>query len=140
MPRSAIATGVVDYIVSPAEMPALLITYVANTVRKEFSFVSKPESTIKRIFNLVSTKTGHDFSNYKQNTILRRIERRMAITNITTLDEYLRYLQQKPVEVNMLFQDFLISVTSFFRNPTAFEALREKVIPNLFSNKQINRI
>ncbi len=135
MPRSAIATGVVDYIVSPAEMPALLITYVANTIRKEFSFVSKPESTIKRIFNLVSTKTGHDFSNYKQNTIFRRIERRMAITNITTLDEYLRYLQQKPVEVNMLFQDFLISVTSFFRNPTAFEALREKVIPNLFTDK-----
>ena len=135
MPRSAIATGLVDYIMQPAEMPAQIIAYVANTVRKETSFVFKPESTMKRIFNIVSTKTGHDFSSYKQNTILRRIERRMAITNATILDEYLRYLQQKPAEVDKLYQDFLISVTSFFRNPTAFEALREKVIPNLFTDK-----
>ena len=135
MPHSAIATGLADYILPPAEMPAQLIAYVTNTIGKEPYIVSKAESTIKRIFNLVSTKTGHDFSNYKQNTIFRRIERRMAITNVTSLDEYVRYLQQKPAEVDVLFQDFLISVTSFFRNPTAFEALQEKVIPNLFTDK-----
>jgi two-component system CheB/CheR fusion protein len=135
MPHSAIAAGLADYILPPAEMPAKLIAYVNQTFGKRPHVIPKAEDTGKRIFNLIRTKTGHDFSDYKQNTINRRIERRMAITNVNSLDEYMRYLEQNPAEVDALFQDFLIGVTSFFRNPTAFEALQEKVISNLFTGR-----
>ena len=95
---------------------------------------------MKKIFNLLRTQTGHDFSHYKQNTIIRRIERRMAIQNIKSVDEYVRYLEQKPAEVEALFRDLLIGVTSFFRNPAAFEALQEKVIPHLFTGKHSDSV
>ena len=135
MPRSAIAAGLADYILSPAEMPAQLIAYVNQVFGKRPHVAPQAGDALKRIFNFIRTKTGHDFSDYKQNTINRRIKRRMAITNVNSLDEYVLYLQQKPTEVDALFQDFLIGVTSFFRNPAAFEALKEKVIPNLFTGK-----
>ena len=135
MPRSAIAADLADYILPPAEMPAQLIAYVNQVFGKRPHVTPKAEDALKRIFNLIRTKTGHDFSDYRQNTINRRIERRMAITNVNSLDDYVLYLQQKPAEVDALFQDLLIGVTSFFRNPTAFEALQEKVIPNLFIGK-----
>lgn len=135
MPRSAIAAGVADYILPPAEMPAKLIAYVNQVFGKRPHVAPKGEDAMIRIFNLIRTKTGHDFSDYRQNTINRRIERRMAITNVNSLDEYVLRLQQKPDEVDVLFQDILIGVTSFFRNPTAFKALKEKVIPNLFTGK-----
>jgi two-component system CheB/CheR fusion protein len=121
MPSSAIA----------AEMPAQLIAYVNQSIGKRPHVVPKAEETIKKVFNLIRAKTSHDFSDYKNNTIIRRIERRMAITNVSSLDEYVLYLEQSPAEVDALFQDLLIGVTSFFRNPTAFEGLKEKVIPNL---------
>ena len=135
MPRSAIAADLADYVLSPAEMSAQLIAYVNQVFGKRPHVIPKAEDALKKIFNLIRTKTGHDFSDYRQNTISRRIERRMAITNVNSLDEYVLHLQQKPAEVNALFQDLLIGVTSFFRNPTAFEALKEKVIPNLFIGK-----
>ena len=135
MPRSAIAADLADYILSPAEMPAQLIAYVNQVFGKIPHVAPRAEDAMIKIFNLIRTRTGHDFSDYKQNTINRRVERRMAITNVNSLDEYVLYLQQKPVEVDALFQDLIIGVTSFFRNPTAFEALKEKVIPNLFTGK-----
>lgn len=136
MPQSAISTGLVDYILKPAEMPAQLMTYVTHAFGKRTQAVLKAEGAMKKIFSLLRTLTGHDFSLYKQSTISRRIERRMAIQNIKSVDEYVRYLEQKPAEVEALFQDFLIGVTSFFRNPAAFDALQEKVIPHLFSGKR----
>jgi two-component system CheB/CheR fusion protein len=138
MPSSAIAAGVADYILPPAAMPAQLIAYVNQSIGKIPHVVPKAEETIKKVFNLIHAKTSHDFSDYKQNTVNRRIERRMAITNVSSLDEYVRYLEQNPAEVDALFQDLLIGVTSFFRNPTAFEVLKEKVIPNLFTGKPPN--
>ncbi|WP_048179088.1 CheR family methyltransferase [Methanosarcina siciliae] len=135
MPRSAITAGLADYILPPAEMPAQLFAYVNQVFGKRPHVAPKAEDALKRIFNLIRTKNGHDFSDYKQNTINRRIERRMAIINVNSLDDYVLYLQQKPAEVDALFQDLLIGVTSFFRNPTAFEALKEKVITNLFTGK-----
>ncbi len=140
MPRSAIATGLVDYILTPAEMPAKLIAYATQVFGRKPHPVPKTEGAMKKIFNLLRTQTGHDFSNYKQNTINRRIERRMALNNLKSVDEYVRYLGQKPVEVEALFQDLLIGVTSFFRNPTAFEALQEKVIPHLFTGKHSDSV
>jgi len=135
MPRSTIATGLADYILPPAEMPAQLIAYVTQAFGKRPHIIPKAEDAMKKIFNLVRIQTGHDFSDYKKNTIIRRIERRMAIKNIKSVDEYVQYLEQNPVEVEALFQDLLIGVTSFFRNPTAFEALQEKVLQYLFTSK-----
>jgi two-component system CheB/CheR fusion protein len=135
MPRSAIATGLVDYILTPAEMPAQLIAYATQAFGRKLHPVPKTEGAMKKIFNLLRTQTGHDFSNYKQKTINRRIGRRMALGSLKGVDEYAHYLEQNPVEVEALFQDLLIGVTSFFRNPTAFEAFQEKVIPHLFTGK-----
>ena len=139
MPRSAIATGLVDYVLPPAEMPAQLIAYVAHAFGKASLPASPPapkaEDALKKIFLLLRAQTGHDFSQYKQSTIVRRVERRMAVHQIERLDEYVRYLQQTPAEVEALFRDLLIGVTNFFRDPEAFAALQEQAIPRLFAGK-----
>jgi two-component system CheB/CheR fusion protein len=135
MPSSAIATGLVDYILTPEEMPAQLIAYATQTFEKIPQVVSKDEGAMEKIFNLLKVNTGHDFSHYKQNTINRRISRRMAGKDIKSTDKYVHYLEQNPVEVEALFHDLLIGVTSFFRNPDAFETLQKKVIPDIFIGK-----
>ena len=135
MPQSVISTGLADYILPSEEMPAQLISYITQAFGKTTHPAYGVEDSMKKIFNLVLTQTGHDFSHYKKGTIIRRIERRMTIHNIKNIDEYVRYLEQKPAEVEALFRDFLIGVTSFFRNPKAFDVLKEKVIPNIFVGK-----
>jgi two-component system CheB/CheR fusion protein len=139
MPRSAIATGLVDYVLPPAEMPAQLIAYAAHAFGKRPRPISPPtprvEDLLKKICILLRSQTGHDFSLYKQNTMVRRVERRMAVQQIDRLDGYVRYLQQNPAEGESLFRDLLIGVTNFFRDPEAFKALEEKVIPQLFAGK-----
>jgi two-component system, chemotaxis family, CheB/CheR fusion protein len=95
----------------------------------------KPKTALKKIFVLLRAQTGHDFSQYKQNTVNRRVERRMAVHQIAQLGDYVRYLQQTPAEVEALFRDLLIGVTSFFRDREAFTALQEQVIPRLFVGK-----
>jgi len=115
MPRSAIGTGMVDYVLPPAEMPAQLIAYVTRAFGKSPSSAATPapktEDALKKIFILLRTQTGHDFSLYKEKTISRRVDRRMAINQIDQLDSYLRYLQQNPAEIEALFRDLLIGVT-----------------------------
>jgi two-component system CheB/CheR fusion protein len=142
MPRNAINTGLVDYILPPAEMPAQLMAYVAQAFGKLPRPAAPPspkaESAMKKIFVLLRVQTGHDFSLYKQSTITRRVERRMAVHQIARLEEYVRLLQQDPVEVEALFRDLLIGVTNFFRDPEAFAALNEQVIPKLFAGKPPN--
>lgn len=139
MPSSAIATGLVDYELPPAEMPVQLIAYVDHALGNLLWAATTPvptnEIAMKKVFVLLRAQTGHDFSQYKMNTIHRRIERRMAIHQIETIDEYVRYLQQDSAEVDILFRDLLIGVTSFFRDPEAFATLEEKVIPQLFSDR-----
>ena len=139
MPRSAIATGLVDYELSPAEMPAQLMAYVAHAFGRPARLATQStpltENALKKIFILLRTQTGHDFSQYKPSTICRRIERRMAVHQINSIDAYVKYLQQAPVEVEALFRDLLIGVTNFFRDPEAFEVLESLVIPKLFEGK-----
>jgi two-component system CheB/CheR fusion protein len=139
MPRSAIATNLVDFVLPPAEMPAQLIAYVAHAFGKTPHPASPPtpkaEDTFKKIFVLLRAQTRHDFSHYKPNTITRRVERRMALHQIEQLDEYAHYLQQNPLEVEALFRDLLIGVTNFFRDPEAFAALEEQGIARLFAVK-----
>ena len=139
MPRSAIATGLVDYELAPSEMPSQLIAYVTHAFGKPPVVAgareARTEGSLKKIFVLVRSQTGHDFSQYKPSTISRRIERRMAVHQIDSLDGYVGFLQRTPAEVDALFRDLLIGVTSFFRDPEAFRALEERVIPKIFAGR-----
>ena len=137
MPRSAIATGLVDFELPPAEMPAQIIRYVTQAFGHPPGPGSVPKAgnALKKIFTLLREQTSHDFSQYKPSTINRRIERRMAIQQVKVLDSYVKYLQQTPTEVDALFRDLLINVTNFFRDPEAFKALEEQIIPKLFAKK-----
>jgi len=131
MPRSAIGTGLIDYILPPAEMPAQLIAYTAHALGKmtvrEPEPAARTDDVLKKIFVLLRAHTGHDFSQYKQNTVGRRVERRMAVHQIEQVDLYLRYLQETPQEIDALFRDLLIGVTSFFRDIEAFDALQQRL-------------
>ena len=139
MPRSAIATGLVDYELPPSEMPAKIIAHVTQTLGSPPQTAVTPrlviENALQKIFIQLRTQTGHDFSQYKPSTIHRRIERRMAVNQIDTMDAYIQYLQQAPKEVEALFRDLLIGVTSFFRDPEAFKTFEEQVIPKIFAEK-----
>ena len=139
MPRSAIATGLVDYELPPAEMPDYLIAYVSRAFgqppRPATAPAPKAENALKKILILMRAQVGHDFSQYKPSTIHRRIERRMAVHQIETIDGYVKYLQQTTAEVDALFRDLLIGVTNFFRDPEVFQAIEEQVIPKLFAGK-----
>ena len=139
MPCSALATGLVDYALPPAEMPTQLIAYATHAFGKlpRSILVSEPtdEPALNKLFVLLRDQVGHDFSQYKHSSINRRIERRMAIHQIDTLPRYVKYLQQTPTEVEALFRDLLIGVTRFFRDPEAFQVLETQVIPQLFANR-----
>ncbi len=139
MPHSVIATGLADWQLPPAEMPAQLITYAAHTFRKRplpaAGPAAKIESALRKTLILLREHTGHDFSGYKPSTIHRRILRRMHVHQIESLDGYVSYLRQTPSELDALFRDLLIGVTSFFRDPQAFRVLEEQIIPRLFADK-----
>lgn len=139
MPRSAIATGLVDYILPPAEMMPLLIDFVTRALRAPG--IATPvaeissEDTLKKICILLRDQVGHDFSQYKHTTLIRRIERRMAVHQLEDTNHYLRLLRQTPGEAQALFRDLLIGVTNFFRDPEAFAVLESHAIPSLFADK-----
>jgi two-component system, chemotaxis family, CheB/CheR fusion protein len=139
MPRSAVATGLVDYVLPPAEMPAQLIAYAAHAFGKAPCPAATPaaraEDVMKKVCVLLRDQTGHDFAQYKHNTLLRRVERRMAVHQIERVDDYLRYLRATPGEAQALFRDLLIGVTNFFRDPEAFALLQSQGIPTLFAGK-----
>jgi two-component system CheB/CheR fusion protein len=139
MPHSAIATGLVDYQLPPEKMPAQLMAYAALTFnrlsRTTLAVAHGTEVALKKIFVLLRAQTGHDFSQYKPNTIYRRIERRMAVHQLETMEAYVKTLQQSPAEVEALFRDLLIGVTNFFRDPDAFAVLQDQVIPKLFAGR-----
>ncbi|MBK1716989.1 chemotaxis protein CheB [Thiocystis violacea] len=138
MPRSAIATGLTDFVLSPEAMPTRLMTYVAHAFGKgprALVVSTKTEEALTKICLLLRDRTGRDFHQYKQSTLVRRIERRMALHRIPHQSDYVRYLRQDPAEIEALYRDLLIGVTSFFRDPEAFDALRTEVIPRLFADK-----
>ena len=139
MPRSAIATGLVDYELPPAEMPAQLIAYAAHAFgklpRAASQVASKTDNALKKIFVLLRAQVGHDFSQYKPSTVHRRIERRLAVHQIASIEDYVKYLQQTPAEVEALFRDLLIGVTNFFRDPDAFAVLQASAIAQVFVGK-----
>ena len=137
MPYSAIATGLVDLVLPPDQMPDKLVYYFSRRHaghtqhNKAADQVDLNEEPLQKILVLLRDRVGHDFSCYKQSTIVRRVERRMSIQQIPGADKYLRFLRVNPAELDALFRDFLIGVTGFFRDPEAFVVVREKVIPML---------
>ncbi|MBC7621409.1 MAG: PAS domain-containing protein [Candidatus Saccharibacteria bacterium] len=139
MPRSAVATGLVDYVLLPAAMAEQLVTYVSHSSGKGNDVITLPglkvDDALKKIFVMLRAQTGHDFSSYKPNTINRRIERRMAVNQIGTVENYVLALRKNPAEVDALFRDLLIGVTNFFRDPVAFKALEEEAVVRILSNK-----
>jgi two-component system CheB/CheR fusion protein len=144
MPRSAIATNLVDYVLAPEKMGEQLLKYANGkyfkTTKQTEKPLKKPVNDIRKILILIRNKTGHDFSQYKQNTIIRRIEKRMAIHQISKTSDYVRYLQKNPAELDLLFRELLIGVTNFFRDPEAFKVLRENVIPLLLEGRSLDRV
>ncbi|MHB1688003.1 MAG: chemotaxis protein CheB [Ignavibacteriaceae bacterium] len=138
MPSSAIKTGLADYILPPEDMPGQLIKYTSQKVKgvllDEAITDGKIPDTFQKIFILLRTHTGHDFSHYKQNTIYRRVERRMNVSQLDSIPNYIRMLQENPPEIDNLFKEFLIGVTNFFRDPESFEKLKN-VLLELVKNK-----
>ena len=141
MPNSAIKTGLADYILPPEEMPYQLIRYTSQKVKGILSDKiineGKIPDTFQKIFILLRTHTGHDFSLYKQNTIYRRVERRMNIYQLDNISHYIRMLQENPAEIENLFKELLIGVTNFFRDAEAFEILKP-VLLELVKSKPDN--
>ncbi|HEX7092552.1 MAG TPA: chemotaxis protein CheB [Nitrospiraceae bacterium] len=136
MPRSAISAGVVDVILPANQMAEPLFAYAKNLTRPVLPLPEHDASqTLQKIFILLRDRTGNDFAAYKGNTILRRIERRMNVHQIQNLRQYHRFLLANPHELDALFQELLIGVTSFFRDPQAFEVLARKGLPSLVAGK-----
>ncbi len=138
MPRSAIDTRLVDVVAPAQELPARLLALLHGTPRAA-SVEPTPEpqaqNALDKIVLLLRSRLGHDFSQYKKSTLERRVARRMALHQITRSGEYVRYLQENPHEQELLFCEFLIGVTSFFRDPAAWDALRDEAIPALLAQR-----
>ncbi|MEQ8170563.1 MAG: CheR family methyltransferase [Candidatus Eremiobacterota bacterium] len=138
MPASVIDTGLVDYIASPEALPEKLMAYVkyySQTIEGISSGEGEHMSAFQKIFRLINSQTGHDFSFYKKNTICRRIERRMKLNQIGTITDYIRYIQENSHEIDFLFKELLIGVTNFFRDDEAFRLLREEAVETLLEKK-----
>ena len=132
MPDSAIATNLVDYVLRPGDMPAALLAYAQaesqRSGREGGAHPDIPENILAGILQAVTERTGHDFSGYKQSTLLRRLERRMHVNGVSDAGEYLTFLRANPAETDLLFKEAIISVTNFFRDPDAWESLATGVL------------
>ena len=135
MPRNAILTGIADYILPVEKIPAALAKFARGATLKPIpsggGSSPSPEAKLAEIVELLRARTSHNFAFYKPSTLLRRTERRMVIAGITDIDRYMGILRADSNELERLAKDLLIHVTSFFRDPGAFEALAERVIPEL---------
>lgn len=141
MPRSAVAAGYVDYLLPPKGIARELARIARHpyVVKDHASSTAEPappeNSGLATIFQVLRKSTSVDFTHYRQTTILRRIQRRMVVHRLDKLDDYVKYVQTNPTEIKSLYKDVLINVTSFFRNPRVFEALKSHVFPNILKNR-----
>jgi two-component system, chemotaxis family, CheB/CheR fusion protein len=133
MPRSAIDAGIADIVAGAAELPGRLLNLIRHdrTPETEILITPKVQGTLEKIILLIRSKMGNDFSMYKKNMLYRRIERRMGVNQIDRIQNYLRFLQESPKEVEILYRELLIGVTNFFRDPPVWETLKETVLPAL---------
>jgi two-component system, chemotaxis family, CheB/CheR fusion protein len=134
MPRSVINAGLADLVAPAEELPVKIIGVLRHPLvisKTELPLGEKDQSGLEKVLILLRARTGHDFSMYKKNTVYRRIERRMIIHQIDRIAGYVRYLQENAQEVELLFKELLIGVTSFFRDPEAWDQLQREAIPTL---------
>ena len=139
MPRSLINRHLADVVLRPAEIPGLLVRYAAHDYTKSGGLPEIEDAKARRalgeVLSIVRTRTRHDFTGYKTPTLLRRIQRRMGLSQTDQLEDYARTLRQTPTEVSALADDLLINVTGFFRDPEVWESLQEKVIEPLVAER-----
>ncbi|MGD8593489.1 MAG: chemotaxis protein CheB, partial [Gammaproteobacteria bacterium] len=144
MPRSAIATGLADFILAPEKIPVQLITYtkylrsnkkLAISAPGQSPLTEKENTALRKILIVLRTEANYDFSQYKTSTVYRRIERRMNLHHIDNIENYVRYLQESKREVDALFNELLIGVTNFFRDAEAFDVLQDKILNYLLESK-----
>lgn len=141
MPASAIETGVIDYVLPIEEMPDALSKYVKNYHGKNVvlhTYQKKLPKDLNNIFSTLQLQTSHNFRFYKKNTIMRRITRRMSLKHIEKMSDYVDILRESPTETMELFNDLLINVTSFFREPESWNALQNTAIRSLVEEKKPN--
>lgn len=136
MPRSSISTGMVDLVLSPDELAKELANYIKHPIINHTSPVEdqlmQNQSLYNKIIAILHEAKNVDFSTYKQNTIIRRLEKRISINRFVKVIDYVSYLAATPKEINALFNDLLIGVTRFFRDEKAFEVLADSILPSIF--------
>lgn len=138
MPRSVIEAGLADIVASAEELPDKLIAYqqhLPHLARPELRLEEKVQSALEKIVILLRAHSGHDFTLYRRSTLYRRVERRMGIHQVGRISGYVRYLQENPQELGILFKELLIGVTNFFRDKTAWEQLASKALPLLLKGR-----
>ncbi len=144
MPMNAQLTGIVDAALPPAGIAEALVRYAEEGLSRKFladkELLSQDLNGTDRLFHLLNQQHGLDFSHYKASTVGRRIQRRADLLRLKPLDQYMEYAEAHPEEVEGLYKDLLIGVTSFFRDPAAFEILESRVIPKLFDQKEDNQV
>jgi len=145
MPRSALGTGVIDHVLDPTSLAQVLTAYAGHVQQlvdedAKASTANVVVNELRTICEILRDATDHDFRHYKTSTLLRRIQRRMQVTHVSSASEYVERLRADPTEVSQLFQELLIGVTSFFRDPQAYEALREQVIIPLLAERRSDRV
>jgi two-component system CheB/CheR fusion protein len=139
MPQNAIDAGVVDFILTPEEIPVQIAksTGVFREAPAEAEEEHpEQEGAFRQLVTLLRLRKGTDFTYYKQKTIQRRIERRMGLNKIRTIEAYVDFFKENPAEQDLLYQDLLIPVTGFFRDPSTFDTFRESVLPLLFAGRE----
>ncbi|MCX5753110.1 MAG: chemotaxis protein CheB, partial [Candidatus Krumholzibacteria bacterium] len=142
MPRSAVEAGLADVIAPVDELPGKIIAYLRHV-----PIIAKPgradhytvQSALEKVMILLRGQTGHEFSLYKKSMVYRRIERRMGLHQISRIADYVRFMRENPQEVELLFHELLIGVTSFFRDPEAWEQLKIEVLPALLAGCTSNQ-
>ncbi len=144
MPRSSISTGLVDYILPPANMAEEMLNYIKHPFIRKTKTLEKdlPQNldTLTKINLILRDHIGIDFSYYKENTVIRRLERRVSINRHNSLEEYLAFLLESDKEKEILHRELLIGVTRFFRDSEAFASLRQQVLPKLDWKKNTIRL
>jgi chemotaxis methyl-accepting protein methylase len=137
MPRSVIDAGLADIVAPAEELPGRIMAHLEHVPRAALTEIpvdSSMRGALEKILILLRSRTGHDFSYYKKNTLYRRIERRMGIHQIDKIASYVRFLNENPEELDLLFRELLIGVTGFFRDPDVWRLLREKTLPELLAH------
>jgi two-component system CheB/CheR fusion protein len=145
MPQSAVNTGCVDFVLPPSAIARELARvaqhpYLAPAAAEKAELTIAPGNQMETLLSLLRVASGVDFTHYKHTTLQRRIKRRMILHKLEKVGDYVRFIKHQPAEIDELYKDILIHVTSFFRDSEAFDALRKHVFPNLFQDQRAGTI